>query len=69
MNQQVTRMEIAEAVGSVFGNSGAVRGEIVAAASEAGRPEVVAVLQGLPERRYTKLNDLWEELHDVPVGV
>lgn len=62
-------MEIADTVGSVFGDSGARRAEIVAAASEAGRPEVVAVLQTLPERRYTRLNDLWEELYDVPVGV
>lgn len=69
MSEQVTRLEIAEAVGRVFGDSGAVRAEIVAAASEAGRPEVVAVLQSLPERRYIRLNELWEELHDVPVGV
>jgi hypothetical protein len=26
------------------------------------------VLGGLPDRRYSRLNELWEELADVPVG-
>jgi hypothetical protein len=62
-------LEIAEAVGYVFGDGGAMRAEIVAAASETGRPELIALLTSLPERRYGRLNELWEELHDVPVGV
>lgn len=69
MSQQVTRVEIAEAVGDVFGDNGALPEEIVAAAEEAGRPELAAVLQNLPERRYNRLNELWEELRDIPVGV
>ncbi|HUG07860.1 MAG TPA: hypothetical protein VMP13_03005 [Acidimicrobiia bacterium] len=69
MSQQVTRVEIAEAVGDVFGDNGALPEEIVAAAEEGGRPELAAVLQNLPERRYNRLNELWEELHDIPVGV
>jgi hypothetical protein len=69
VSHKVTRMEIAEAVSDVFGDGGALPDEIVAAANEAGRPELAAVLQNLPERRYNRLNELWEELHDIPVGV
>jgi len=68
VDQKVTRLEVAEAVRSVFGGGGATRDEIVATADSASRPEVVAVLRGLPDRRYSRLNELWEELHDVPVG-
>ena len=69
MSQYVTRVEIAKVVGEVFRRGGAGRGEILAAAEAGNRPEVVAVLRGLPERRYGRLNELWEELGDVPVGM
>lgn len=69
VSQRVTRMEIADAVGHAFGDQGATRGEIVEAARTADRREILEVLQALPDRRYRRLNELWEELHDVPVGV
>lgn len=63
-------MEIADAVGGVFEGGGADRDKIVAAAVEVkSRPEVIDVLQTLPSRRYGRLNQLWEELRDIPVGV
>ncbi len=62
-------MEIAEAVGHAFGEGGATRDEIVEAARTTDRGEIVAVLSGLPNRRYARLNELWEVLHDIPVGV
>lgn len=68
VDEKVTRLEIAEAVRAVFEGGGATRDEIVAAADSAGRPQVVDVLRSLPDRRYSRLNELWEELHDVPVG-
>lgn len=69
VDQRVTRLEIAEAVAKAFrGDGGASRDEIVEAARSASRSEVVEVLQELPDRRYGRLNELWEELHDVPVG-
>lgn len=68
VDQKVTRLEVAEAVRSAFGGGGATRDEIVAAADSASRPEVMAVLKSLPNRRYSRLNELWEELADVPVG-
>lgn len=70
VDQSVTRLEIAEAVGGVFEFGGASRREVLAAAETGeSRPEVIAVLNQLPERRYRRLNELWEELHGVPVGV
>lgn len=69
VNQKVTRLEIAEAVGEAFQEGGLGRGEILALVEVASRPEVVDVLRELPDRRYSRLNELWEELHDIPVGV
>ncbi|HUG32357.1 MAG TPA: DUF2795 domain-containing protein [Acidimicrobiia bacterium] len=68
VDQKVTRLEIAEAVRAVFEGGSATRDEIVAAADSASRREVVDVLKSLPDRRYSRLNELWEELADVPVG-
>jgi hypothetical protein len=68
IDQELTRLEIAEAVRSAFGAGGATRDEIVAAANSSSRPQVVDVLRSLPDRRYIRLNELWEELQDVPVG-
>lgn len=69
VSQRVTRIEIAEAVGVAFAKGGADRAQILAAAATGTRPDVVQVLESLPDRRYGRLNQLWEELEDVPVGV
>lgn len=62
-------MEIAEAVQTAFDRGGADRDEILAMASKSEtRPEVIAVLAGLSKRRYARLNQLWEELTDIPVS-
>jgi hypothetical protein len=61
-------MEIADAVQPAFERGGADREEILAmASSNQTRPEVLAVLSGLTKRRYSRLNQLWEELVDIPV--
>jgi hypothetical protein len=61
-------MEIAEAVQTAFERGGADREEILAIASKGKtRPEVIAVLSGLTKRRYSRLNQLWDELVDIPV--
>ncbi|HSO50922.1 MAG TPA: hypothetical protein VLS86_10280 [Acidimicrobiia bacterium] len=68
MSDGVTRMEIADAVQPAFERGGADREEILAmASSKQTRPEVLAVLSGLTKRRYSRLNQLWEELVDIPV--
>lgn len=66
----VTRIEIVEKVEAAFAaGKGADRSEILAAATAAhARPEVIELLGTLPDRRFGKANDLWEELHHVPVG-
>lgn len=65
----VTRLEIVEAVGEAFGVRGADRSEILAAAAtEGARPEVIAALQRLPQRRFRVVNELWEDLGHLPVG-
>lgn len=69
VSQRVTRIEIAEAVSAAFAEGGADRAQILAAAGADTRAEVVRVLENLPDRRYGRLNQLWEELEDVPVGV
>lgn len=69
VSQRVTRIEIAEAVSVAFAKGGADRAQILAAAGAETRPEVVQMLETLPDRRYGRLNQLWEELEDVPVGV
>jgi len=69
VSDRVTRMEIAEAVQTAFDRGGADRDEILATASKSEtRPEVIAVLAGLSKRRYARLNQLWEELTDIPVS-
>ncbi|CAN5741997.1 hypothetical protein BH23ACT5_BH23ACT5_16340 [soil metagenome] len=69
MIEEVTRVEIAEAVRAAFGNRGADRSDVLAAATSLARPEVIAHLSTLPERRYGKINDLWVDLGHLPVGV
>lgn len=68
IDQKVTRLEIAEAVRPAFAHGSANRDEIVAVAAMMSRPDVLEVLKGLPDRPYQRLNELWEELVDVPLG-
>lgn len=68
VDQSVTRLEIAETLSSAFEKRSVTREAIVAAAESTSRSEVVAVLRRLPDRRYSRLNELWEELHGIPVG-
>lgn len=69
MSQQVTRLEIAEAVRTAFEGGGASRDEILAAAARSGsRPEVSKALTGLSVRSYSRLNEIWHDLTEIPVG-
>ena len=65
----VTRMELVEHIEAAFGSSPVRRGDLLAAATAShARPEVLAVLQRLPDIPYRSLRDLWPELGDVPVS-
>ena len=64
----VTRVEIADHVRAAFAHGPAPRQALVVAATRSGaRPEVLGVLERLPDRRYQELRHLWGDLPDVPV--
>lgn len=70
LSKEVSRLEIAEAVRGAFEHSGAYRRDIIATAEGNGaRSVVVEALGKLEDRRYGRLNDLWEVLHEIPVEV
>jgi hypothetical protein len=65
---EVTRTEIAAAIGDALGVRRVGRDELVAAAASAGaRAEVLGLLRGLPAREFTDLRQLWSDLPDLPV--
>lgn len=66
----VSRIEVAETLRAAFTPSGADRNELLAAAlSKRARPEVVAVIEQLPDRHFRAMNELWEHIGHVPVEV
>lgn len=65
----VTRREILDAVEGTFDDGRVDRSALLATAVDRGaRPAVIAALEGLPDRGYGDVRDLWVELPDVPVG-
>lgn len=70
MSRPVSRLEIAEAVRPAFEGGGADRNDILQAAEDSQtRPEVLEALARLDDRRYTRLNEIWENLTEIPVEV
>ncbi|MEU9274914.1 hypothetical protein [Streptomyces sp. NPDC048341] len=67
MTAEVTRVEIADQLAGLFAN-GAVSKHDMLIAAVGARPEVLEVLSALPDRRYTELRQVWEDLPRVPVG-
>jgi len=66
----VTRVEILDAVEGAFAAGSASRGELVEVARlHQARPELIALLETLPDRRYTHQRQLWVDLPHVPVGL
>jgi hypothetical protein len=64
----VTRSEIADHIEGAFRGPARTKGELLASAEATdARPDVLATLQTLPERRYGALRDLWSHLPEVPV--
>ncbi|MEU2184338.1 hypothetical protein [Streptomyces thermolilacinus] len=68
MADDVTRTEIADHLAAVFANGAVSRSDLLIAAAGA-RPEVREVLEQLPDRRYTELRQVWEDLPAIPVGL
>ncbi|WP_175410001.1 DUF2795 domain-containing protein [Streptomyces sp. TRM64462] len=68
MADDVTRTEIADHLTGVFANGAISRSDLLIAAAGA-RPEVREVLEQLPDRRYTELRQVWQDLPAVPIGL
>lgn len=65
----VTRIELAAHVEAAFSGTPATRDRMLAYATGShARPEVIAVIQSLPDKPYPSIRDLWYELGHVPVG-
>lgn len=65
----VTRREVLDAVYPAFVTGGARRREMVSVAGRSGlRPDIVRMVETLPERRYGHLRDIWADLPDLPLG-
>ncbi|MGY0065683.1 hypothetical protein ACWZEH_02320 [Streptomyces sp. QTS137] len=67
MTAEVTRIEIAGQLAGLFTNGAVSKHDMLIAAAGA-RSEVLQVLSALPDRRYTELRQVWEDLPRIPVG-
>lgn len=65
----VTRLEMVDIVANAFRSSNPTRAELLGVAVQEGaRPQIIELLQSLPDRRYQDVRDVWTELPQVPVG-
>lgn len=64
----VTRIEVVDHVGGIFASGPATRADLMAAASRSGaRTAVVDLLGRLPDRRFSRPHELWNDLGYVPI--
>lgn len=66
--EKITRLEIVDLIGSAFATGPATREALLATAT-AGHacPQMIAVLDRLPDKVYSSPRDLWYDLPDVPM--
>lgn len=63
-----TRIEVIDAVGSMFNNGALSKSQLVAAAEMANSPAgVVSVLRLLPDGQYHRPSDMWTALPSIPI--
>jgi hypothetical protein len=63
----VTRDDISQYVGTAFIGGGAARVDLLALArARRASADVMQVLTTLPDRRYRRLLEVWDELPDLP---
>ncbi|EFE79069.1 hypothetical protein K7395_02435 [Streptomyces filamentosus] len=67
MPDEVTRTEIADHLAALFANGALTKHDLLIGAATA-RAEVREVLRQLPDRSYTELRQIWEDLPRLPVG-
>lgn len=64
----LTRTEVAVAITGAFGARSVTRATLLECAQRSvSRPEVVAVLERLPDRDYSDLRQVWADLPDMAV--
>jgi hypothetical protein len=64
----VTRVEVIDHIGEAFTTGSLTRADLMAAASRSGaRSAVVDLLGRLPDRKFSRPHDLWDNLADVSI--
>ena len=64
----VTRVEVVDHIGDAFAGGPLTRSDLVATAQRVGaRPAVVDVLGTLPDRKFSRPHELWNDLAHVPI--
>jgi hypothetical protein len=64
----VTRVEVIDHIGEAFVGGPLTRSDLLNAARRVGaRPAVVELLGRLPDRKFSRPHELWNDLRDVPI--
>ena len=64
----ITRTALIDHLEAVFTSGPAGRDTLLAhAVASHARPEIVTVIEGLPDKTYTSPRELWYDLPDLPV--
>jgi hypothetical protein len=68
VNAAVTRVEVIDHIGAAFTGGPLTRSDLLLAAQRVGaRPAVLELLERLPDHRFSRPNELWTDLKDVPI--
>lgn len=64
----VTRVEVIDHIGEAFAGGPLTRSDLLSAAQRVGaRPAVIDLLGTLPDRKFTRPHELWNDLGHVPI--
>ncbi|HEX8804097.1 MAG TPA: DUF2795 domain-containing protein [Acidimicrobiales bacterium] len=64
----VTRVEVIDHIGGAFSAGPLTRSDLLSEAQRAGaRPAVIELLGQLPDRKFTRPHELWNDLGHVPI--
>jgi hypothetical protein len=64
----VTRVEVVDHIGEAFASGPLTRSDLVIAAQRVGaRPAVIELLGTLPDRRFSRPHEIWNDLGHVPI--
>lgn len=64
----VTRVEVIDHIGEAFASGPLTRADLLTAARDVGaRPAVIELLGTLPDRKFARPHELWNDLAHVPI--